>query len=139
KAARLFVNEERVGLWAYPADSEAPLERVPGDLRAPFGGLEEGAAGMALVPGGVLLLDAEASALHLYQEQTDGWQAVGALTLEGFGEPEQISARATPQGLELLLVDETGSRQAMLEWTPRPLERKQPLPLLPAEGESGPV
>ncbi|WP_313289586.1 phytase [Stutzerimonas nitrititolerans] len=139
EAARLFVNEERVGLWAYPADAEAPLERVPVDLRSPFGGLEEGAAGMALVPGGVLLLDAEASALHLYQEQADGWQAVGALALEGFDEPEQISARATPQGLELLLVDETGSRQAMLGWTPRPLERKQPLPLLPAEGESGPV
>ncbi|WP_312913049.1 phytase [Stutzerimonas nitrititolerans] len=139
KAARLFVNEERVGLWAYPADAEAPLERVPVDLRASFGGLEEGAAGMALVPGGVLLLDAEASALHLYQEQADGWQAVDALALEGFDEPEQISARATPQGLELLLVDETGSRQAMLGWTPRPLERKQPLPLLPAEGESGPV
>ncbi|WP_312716868.1 phytase [Stutzerimonas nitrititolerans] len=139
KAARLFVNEERVGLWAYPADAEAPLERVPVDLRASFGGLEEGAAGMALVPGGVLLLDAEASALHLYQEQADGWQAVDALALEGFDEPEQISARATPQGLELLLVDDAGSRQATLDWVPRPLERKQPLPLLPAEGESGPV
>jgi len=139
EAARLFVNEERVGLWAYPADAEAPLERVPVDLRAPFGGLEEGAAGMALVPGGVLLLDAEAAALHLYQEHADGWQALGALALEGFDEPEQISARATPQGLELLLVDDAGSRQATLDWAPRPLERKQPLPLLPAEGESGPV
>ncbi|WP_313088828.1 phytase [Stutzerimonas nitrititolerans] len=139
EAARLFVNEETVGFWTYPADAEAPLERVPVDLRAPFGGLEEGAAGMALVPGGVLLLDAEASALHLYQEQADGWQALGALALEGFDEPEQISARTTPQGLELLLVDDAGSRQAMLGWTPRPLERKQPLPLLPAESESGPV
>lgn len=139
EAARLFVNEETVGLWAYPADAEAPLERVPVDLRAPFGGLKEGAAGMALVSGGVLLLDAEAAALHLYQEQADGWQAVGALALEGFDEPEQISARATPQGLELLLVDEAGSRLATLGWTPRPVERKQPLPLLPAEGESGPV
>lgn len=138
-AGRLFVNEEAVGLWAYPANAEAPLERVPVDLRAPFGGLAEGAAGMALVPGGVLLLDAEAAALHLYQEQADGWQARQVLALKGFDEPEQISARATPEGLALLLVDDRGSRQAALDWTPRPVARKPPLPLLPAEVESGPV
>ncbi len=139
EAGRLFVNEETVGLWAYPANAEAPLERMPVDLRAPFGGLVESAAGMALVPGGVLLLDAEAPALHLYQEQADGWQTKETLALEGFDEPEQISARPTAQGLELLLVDDAGSHQAALQWAPVPIERKKPLPLLPAEAESGPV
>ena len=139
EAGRLFVNEETVGLWAYPADAEAPLERVAVDLRAPFGGLAESAAGMALVPGGVLLLDAEAPALHLYQEQAEGWQAKGTIALEGFDEPEQISARVVAQGMELLLTDETGSRKAMLEWTPQPVAREKPLPLLPAEVETDPV
>ncbi len=139
EAGRLFVNEEAVGLWAYPASAEAPLERRPVDLRAPFGGLAEGAAGVALVPGGVLLLDAEAPALHLYQETADGWQPAGTIALNGFDEPEQISTRAAAQGLELLLVDEAGSRMATLGWEPQPVERKQPLPLLPAEAESGPV
>ena len=65
-AGLVYVNEENVGLWAYPAAAEAPLERRPVDLVRPFGKLAAAAAGMAAVPGGLLALDPEAAALHRY-------------------------------------------------------------------------
>ncbi|MGE8170349.1 phytase [Pseudomonas putida] len=115
----LYVNEENVGLWRYEAGSEAPLVREPVDLREPFGGLAKAAAGMAVVPGGLLLLDSAAAALHLYQRSAAQWQRAGTLPLPGLDEPEQVSARVADQGLDLLLVDDQGSHQARLGWLPK--------------------
>uniref|UniRef100_UPI000368FD43 phytase n=1 Tax=Stutzerimonas stutzeri TaxID=316 RepID=UPI000368FD43 len=60
RTGELVVNEENVGFWRYAADAEAPLLRQPVDIVQPFGGIAEAAAGMALVPGGMLALDPEA-------------------------------------------------------------------------------
>ncbi|WP_405046337.1 phytase [Pseudomonas putida] len=116
----LYVNEENVGLWRYEAAAEAPLVREPVDLVAPFGSLAKAAAGVALVPGGLMLLDPAASALHLYQRRAGQWLRHGALSLQGLKEPEQISARVKGKGLELLLADDQGTHFATLGWTPTP-------------------
>ncbi|MBA1238413.1 phytase [Pseudomonas kunmingensis] len=134
--AQLYVNEENVGLWRYPADAEAPLQREPVDLRQPFGHLAEAAAGMALVPGGLLALDPEAPALHLYRQTQDGWKADGVVALEDFDEPEQISARRTQDGIELLLADERGLHRARLAWQPQALAQTAPIISLPAAAET---
>ncbi len=114
----LYVNEENVGLWRYEAGSEAPLVREPVDLRAPFGSLAKAAAGMAVVPGGLLALDPGAGTLHLYQRSDAQWQRAGKLPLPGLDEPEQVSARVAEQGLDLLLVDDQGTHRARLGWLP---------------------
>ena len=137
--AQLYVNEENVGLWRYPADAEAPLQREPVDLRQPFGHLAEAAAGMALVPGGLLALDPEAPALHLYRQTQDGWKADGVVALEDFDEPEQISARRTQDGIELLLADERGLHRARLAWQPQALAQTTPIISLPAAAETDAV
>lgn len=137
--AQLYVNEENVGLWRYPADAEAPLQREPVDLRQPFGHLAEAAAGMALVPGGLLALDPEAPALHLYRQTQDGWKADGVVALEDFDEPEQISARRTQDGIELLLADERGLHRARLAWQPQALAQTAPIISLPAAAETDAV
>lgn len=137
--AQLYVNEENVGLWRYPADVEAPLQREPVDLRQPFGHLAEAAAGMALVPGGLLALDPEAPALHLYRQTQDGWKADGVVALEDFDEPEQISARRTQDGIELLLADERGLHRARLAWQPQALAQTAPIISLPAAAETDAV
>ncbi|EHY77146.1 phytase domain-containing protein [Stutzerimonas stutzeri ATCC 14405 = CCUG 16156] len=136
---QLYVNEENVGLWRYPADAEAPLQREPVDLRQPFGHLAEAAAGMALVPGGLLALDPEAPALHLYRQTQDGWKADGVVALEDFDEPEQISARRTQDGIELLLADERGLHRARLAWQPQALAQTAPIISLPAAAETDAV
>jgi len=136
---QLYVNEETVGLWRYPADAEAPLQREPVDLRQPFGGLAQAAAGMALVPGGLLALDPEAPALHLYRQTQDGWEADGVLALEGFDEPEQISARRSQNGVELLLADEQGVHRGRLAWQPQALAQTAPIVSLPAAAQTDAV
>ncbi|QXH53550.1 phytase [Pseudomonas fakonensis] len=125
----LYVNEESVGLWRYEAAAEAPLLREPVDLRAPFGGLAKAAAGMAVVPGGLLALDPAAGALHLYQQAAGHWTRAAVVPLATLKEPEQVSARAADQGLELLLLDDKGTHRAQLAWAPKAL----PLPGAPAQ------
>ncbi|MCQ4295179.1 phytase [Pseudomonas stutzeri] len=135
----LYVNEETVGLWRYPADAEAPLQREPVDLRQPFGGLAQAAAGMALVPGGLLALDPEVPALHLYRQTQNGWKADAVLALEGFDEPEQISARRSQNGVELLLADEQGVHRGRLAWQPQALAQTAPIVSLPAAAQTDAV
>ncbi|SDI81150.1 3-phytase [Pseudomonas flavescens] len=119
RSESLYVNEENVGVWRYQAGAEAPLVREPVELLAPFGALVERAAGMAVLPDGLLLLDSAAANLHLYQRSAGQWQRAGVVKLDGLSEPEQVSARATSEGLELLLGDDDGARTAMLSWTPQ--------------------
>ncbi|MGF6693386.1 3-phytase [Metapseudomonas resinovorans] len=140
-AGRLFVNEEGIGLWAYPAHPEADAGRQPVDLVRPFGALEKGAAGLAVVPGGVLALDPTAAALHLYQQQGEAWNHLAALPLSGLEEPERIAARLSSSGVEVLLQDDGSGRfhQGSLNWKPAAPALPTPLPNVAARRQSEPV
>ncbi|MEL7557956.1 phytase [Stutzerimonas chloritidismutans] len=139
QTGELVVNEENVGLWRYAADAEAPLLRHPVDIVQPFGGIAEAIAGMALVPGGLLALDPEAGALHLYLRDGDDWRSHEVIALDGFDEPEQVSARATLTGLDLLLTDERGVHRAHLDWQPEAPVATPVIPVLPAKVQTDPV
>lgn len=115
----LYVNEEQVGVWRYPAGAEAPLVREPVELVAPFGELARSAAGMAVLPDALVLLDAQAANLHLLQRRAGHWQRAGRVALEGLDEPEQVSVRPSPTGLDLLLIDDDGARTGSLDWAPQ--------------------
>ena len=69
---QLVVNEENVGWWAYPAHPEADVKRTP---VAVFDMPKREAGAMALVPGGLLALDPEAGALHLYGRDGGTWRS----------------------------------------------------------------
>ncbi|MFJ4348880.1 phytase [Pseudomonas sp. NPDC089401] len=129
----LYVNEENVGLWRYEAAAEAPLLREPVDLVAPFGSLAKAAAGIALVPGGLLALDPSANALHLYQRSAGQWLRAGSLGLQGLKKPEQVSARVAGKGLELLLADDRGTHRASLGWAPQSVKAEPPLVQIKAQ------
>ncbi|WP_028240535.1 phytase [Stutzerimonas azotifigens] len=136
---RLYVNETGVGLWAYEAHPEAPLVRQPVALRQPFGDLAEGAAGMAAVPGGVLLLDPEARTLHRYVEAAEGWRAEAPLALGELDDAERLSVRPRAEGLELLVVDDAGLHRGRLDWRPTPPTIAAPLPVVPVRVQTEPV
>lgn len=137
----LFVNEENVGLWAYPAHPEADASRVPVDIRAPFGSLKDSAGAMVSVPGGLLALDPGAAELHLYQQQDEAWQQVASLPLKGLEEPERLAVRSTEKGLELLVQDDGAGRiyQGELNWQPTAIELPPVLASIPALRQSEPV
>ncbi|PAU66713.1 3-phytase [Pseudomonas sp. PIC25] len=140
-ANRLFVNEENVGLWAYPAHPEAEASRQPVDLLQPFGTLRGSAGAMASLPGGLLALDPSSAALHLYQQREAGWYAVARLPLEGLGEPEGLALRETADGLDLLLRDDDSGRlyQGRLAWKAEPVRPPPVLPNVAAVRQSEPV
>ena len=135
----LYVNEENLGLWRYGAAAEAPLQRRPVDLRAPFGGIGKRSAGMALVPGGLLALDPVSATLHLYRQTGITWQADAVLPLAELKAPEQLSVRPDAKGLELLIVDDEGQRRARLDWSLPAVTPAPAIPVLPAQVQTEPV
>lgn len=137
----LFVSEENVGVWAYGAHPEADLLRRPVDLVAPFGAIARSVAGIAAVPGGLLVLDAQAAQLHAYRETADGWQLQRTEALEGLEEPEDISARTVSGGLELLLVNDgdTLLHRGRFAWQPEQAPVAEPLPVLQSLVQTDPV
>ncbi|MCV4286498.1 phytase [Pseudomonas capsici] len=142
-AHRLFVNEQNIGWWAYPAHPEADVARIPVALREPFGALRQAAGAMAVVPGGLLALDPKGKALHLYQQQGDGesWSSVAELSLMNLKKPEGLSVHESQNGLQLLLNDNDGDRlfEGELGWKPKPVALAAPLPSVTAVAQSEPV
>lgn len=140
-ANQLFVNEERVGWWAYPASSEADAVRVPVAMRAPFGDIQQAAGAMAVLPGGMLGLDPAAAQLHLYQQKGEGWRAKASLPLPGLKEPENLAVRPTRTGIEVLLRDDANGRlyQGEINWQPEPVPLAPILPSVAAIVQSEPV
>jgi len=118
-AGLMYVNEEKVGLWAYDAHPEAELARYPVGLRQPMGDIVGSAAGMAVVPGAVLLLDADKAMLHRYaRDKKNIWRALPAIALNSFDEPEQLSVRVNGNRIEVLVQDERGLHRGVLDWLP---------------------
>ncbi|GAB3370656.1 phytase [Azotobacter armeniacus] len=138
-AGLLFVNEEEVGLWAYPAHPEADAVRRPVDMLKPFGALEGVAGAMAAVPGGLLALDPQRAELHLYQQEGKGWKALPGLSLAGLEKPERLAVRPAGQGLELLVQDDGRVYRGGLDWQPRPPELPPVLATVGALRQSEPV
>ena len=81
----LFVSESGMGLWAYSADAEGAAsvgERHALALRPPYGKLPGGAGALALLPGGVAMLDAKGKSLNLFSRRDGAWQAQAPRTLK---------------------------------------------------------
>ncbi|GAB0079977.1 phytase [Pseudomonas syringae pv. tomato] len=140
-AHRLFVNEENIGWWAYPAHPEADVARQPVALREPFGEVKQAAGAMAVVPGGLLALDPKGKSLHLYQNKGESWTPVAELSLMNLKKPEGLSARQDKNGLQVLVNDNDGERlyQGEVGWTPQPVAVAEPLPVVMPASQSQPV
>ncbi|KMN22604.1 phytase [Pseudomonas helleri] len=131
-AQQLFVNEENVGWWAYPAHAESDVERLPVAIVEPFGNVKKAAGAMAVVPGGVLGLDPEAAQLNLYQQQGKHWSPVASLALDGVTEPEHLALRETAKGLDVLVQDGATNRlfEGALNWKATPVALPPVLPVV---------
>ncbi len=117
-SGQVFVNETGLGLWQFAVNPETDLQRQPVALRVPFGDLREGANAMAIMPGGVAVLDQDAAMLHAYQQDDAQWRTLGALVLNAVDEPQELALRLHQQQLEIWLRDdETGAQwMARLPW-----------------------
>lgn len=135
----LFVNEEGVGIWHYPAAAETDPGREVIALVAPHGPLGS-ADGIAASNGSVLIVDGEQAQLHRYQRQESFWQAQPALALAGSKKPEQLSVRRQAGQLQLLVRDDEDDRfhRATIAW-PQVDQQTASLPDVPARLQTGVV
>lgn len=99
----LFVSESGMGLWAYSADAEGAGERHALALRQPYGKLPGGAGALALLPGGVAMLDAKGKSLNLFSRRNGAWQAQAPRTLKAAVNSRALASRSSASGAELLL------------------------------------
>ena len=112
-AQRLLVSESNMGVWAYDAESEGMGKREVVALRKPYGQLDGGAGALAVLPGGVAVLDGKADKLHLFAHQDGRWTA----------QPAQAVALNVRKGDSQLALD----KDALLlrgknGWQARPLK-----------------
>ncbi|MFN7725924.1 MAG: phytase [Rubrivivax sp.] len=119
-AGLLYLNEPQVGVWAYSAEAEGPLKRHLVAQRAPAGPLPGGAAALAVLPGGLAVLDGAGRQLHLWARVGPAqWRAAGRLPWATRGEVEGLRAWSTSTGWQLAWRDEhpAGWQTRPLRWT----------------------
>ena len=116
-AQRLLVSEANMGVWAYEADSEGMGKREVVALRKPYGQLDGGAGALAVLPGGVAVLDGKADKLHLYSHQAGKWtaQPAQAVALNVRKGDSQLAL----DGNSLMLRGKSGWQVRPLKWAGR--------------------
>lgn len=127
---QVLVNEAGVGLWQFAMHPETDLQRQPVALRAPFGDLRAGANAMAVMSGGVVVLDQDAATLYAYQQAGTQWHPLGQLALNAVDEPQELALRQRHQQWELWLRDDATGAQwtALLPWPVSSLTSAQTVP-----------
>ena len=114
--AELFINEANVGVWAYPAHSEADMVRQAVDLVQPFGSIQGSPSAIAIVDDHIAVLDAEKPLLYRYQKQDKQWKAQPPLQLDTVKEAETLSVQGNLTDKSLLILDDKTVKVTDVEW-----------------------
>ncbi len=121
--AELFINEENVGVWAYPAHSEADMVRQAVDLVQPFGSMLGSPSAIAIVDDHITVLDAEKPLLYRYQKQDKQWKALPSLQLDTVKEAETLSVQGNLTDKSLLILDDKTVKVTDVEWETHTLDQ----------------
>nr|WP_298891581.1 phytase [uncultured Acinetobacter sp.] len=134
--AQLFINEEEVGIWAYPADPEADLVRQPVDMVKPFGAIQGTPTDIAVVDDQLAVTDESKGLLYRYQWQNDAWQALSVLKLADIGEAERLSIIGNQNAKKVLILDDHSVKTAELNWQTNTVKTTTPIITIPADVQS---
>ncbi|WP_251373385.1 phytase [Janthinobacterium sp. JC611] len=135
-AQRLLVSEANMGVWAYDAESEGMGKREVVALRKPYGQLDGGAGALAVLPGGVAVLDGKADKLHLYTHQGSKWtaQPAQAVVLNVRKGDSQLALDKE----SLLLRGKNGWQARPLKWTGK-AEMQSPVAIIAPQAQTEPM
>ncbi len=140
-AGILYVSEPGTGLWAYSAGIEMDMQRQAVDMLTPFGRLEKSAGAIAVLPDGVLLVDAEAAQARIYRREGKAWAAPVTVALPGESEVEVLSVQTSGNATDIFLRDEDKGEWLHLSW-PASAKATAPasaLPVVAAAVQTDPV
>lgn len=135
-ARRLLVSESNMGVWAYDADAEGMGKREVVALRKPYGQLDGGAGALAVLPGGVAVLDGKAEKLHLYTHQGSQWTALPpqAVALNVRKGDSQLAL----DGNSLMLRGKSGWQARPLKWHGK-AETQPPVAIVAPQAQTAPM
>lgn len=137
--AKLYVNEESVGVWAYPIDPEAEATREAVAMVAPFGDVPSAVAGLDVIGAQLWVLDNKASQLQAYAKQQGQWQQVAVLALPNLTSPELISVRNANQSATAMIADDNGLHTLALPVSPLPTPTSTTVKTVKATVQTKPV
>jgi len=138
-ASLLFVNEEKVGIWAYDAHAEADLVRNPVALAQPFGKIKSSALGMQLIPNGLLVIDEQAKDLQVYTEQAKQWSLKSVYSLAALNSPKNVSTLINKDKLDIAIQHDDGLVFYTLPWIEKATKSISIIPSVMPEVETDAV
>ncbi|MBC7993653.1 MAG: phytase [Rhizobacter sp.] len=128
--AQLFVSGPD-GVWAHRADPEGSPTREPVLLLRPHGPLRQAGGPLAVLPGGVVVADADAGRLLFMQHKRSAWRQTASQRLPATSDPDSVAAWPTAGGWQLAVRDDRAGRWSA-QAVPRPLAKASELqPALP--------
>ncbi len=136
EAKQLLVSEGNLGVWSYEAESEGMGRREAVALRRPYGQLDGGAGALAVLPGGVAILDAKAEKLHLLARKSGRWTALAP-------QPVALKVRKGDSQLaldegRLLLRGKDGWQSRALAWQGK-AEPATPVAIIEPQAQTAPM
>lgn len=135
-AKQLLVSEGNLGVWAYDAESEGMGKREAVALRRPYGQLDGGAGALAVLPGGVAVLDARAEKLHLLAHKDGRWTALPPQAV-GLNVRKGDSQLALDEG-KLLLRGKNGWQSRALAWQGK-ADKTMPVAIIEPQAQTEPM
>jgi 3-phytase len=116
----LYIAEENVGIWAYPASAEAAPGRRVVDLAQPFGNLPGGAEALGVIPGGLVTISVDDKKLRTYQVTGKKIVPQAVIDLPTLEKPEDLQVSYSPlkKMLDLVIYDDADGKnyQLTLPW-----------------------
>lgn len=119
-ADRLFVNEEGVGVWEYPADADAETSRKAVILEKPFGPISSIGA-FTVQDGRIIVQDVDSEEVHVLERDGKRWKEVGLHAipaLKGQDVDALTPVSVNDSQLTLRAIIDEGDREFKLPWTP---------------------
>ena len=135
-AKQLLVSEGNLGVWAYDAESEGMGKREVVALRRPYGQLDGGAGALAVLPGGVAVLDARAEKLYLLAHKDGRWTALPPQTV-ALNVRKGDSQLALDEG-KLLLRGKNGWQSRALAWQGK-ADKAMPVAIIEPQAQTEPM
>jgi len=135
-AQRLLVSEGNMGVWSYDAESEGMGQRQAVALKKPYGQLDGGAGALAVLPGGVAVLDAKAGKLHLLRDEHGAWRALAPLPVAL--KTSKGDSQLLLDGSNVLLRGKEGWQSRALQWQSK-AAAPAPVAIVAPRGQTEPM
>lgn len=138
---QLFVSEESVGVWKYPARAESEISREVVALVAPHGPLANAAGPLAIVNNTLIMAEVGSPRLHTVSLNENGFSLGSRYELDGNTKVDTLTlSTVTATEIQLTALDDGSAR--LIAFSIPQTTRAQSLPSIanvPADVETTPV